>query len=145
MPTGEAVTIALFDLCIARSDQADVVATVRLCLPDPVIQHLIEGGAAPTTLDPVSSAGGSTLRKPTRDMLTAAAELRAMLAETKLRLSDLLAMQVGDVIVTDRPADAAVSMETESGVRVGGQLGQWRGMRAVRVTSDCSASAGESP
>ena len=136
MPENEAVTLALFDLSIVQDDHTEITGTVRLCLPDPVIEQLHEGGAV--RADALDAAGSSRPYRPARDMLKTAAELRAMLAETKLRLSDVLAMQVGDVITTERPVESAVTVENEAGQRVTGQLGQFQGMRAVQMGNDAS-------
>ena len=68
------------------------------------------------------------------NLLDAAVELRALLAETKLRLSDVLSMQVGDVIATEKNAAEEVPIQVEGTEKFQGRLGHLRGTRAVRIT-----------
>lgn len=143
MPENEPVTIALFDLSIGHDDHTEITGTMRLCLPDPVIEQLLDGGA--DRAHGLSATRSSHPHRAARDMLSAAAELRAMLAETKLRLSDVLAMQVGDVITTERPVENAVTVEIDAGQSVTGQLGQFQGMRAVQTTHDASLPRSVAP
>ena len=59
----------------------------------------------------------------TRNVLDAAVELRALLAETTLRLSDVLDMQVGDVITTECHPDDEVPVQVEGKAKFAAKLG----------------------
>lgn len=126
MPADEVVTIFRFDVSLSGSR-----GVMSLCLPEPVMQQL-PGGAAPAG-DGVEE-GDAPMRGVNQNILNAAVELRALLAETKLRLSDVLTLQVGDVITTDHPADQDIAVEIEGKEKLHGQLGHLRGVRAVQIT-----------
>ena len=123
MPGDEVVHVVRFEVGLEGSR-----GVVRLCLPAPVVE-MLEGGFAKAQ---ATENAGENL---TRNILNAAVELRALLAETKLRLDDVVSMQVGDVITTETPADAPVPVKFEERTLFAGELGQLRGTRAITVTS----------
>ena len=118
MPGDERVTVLRLETTLAGTGARDASGVIRLCLPQPLVQHLI-GAASPS---------GSLDESDQADV-----ELRAVLAGTRLRLSDLLAMQVGDVITTDQPIDSPASLEIDDDTAVACIPGQLRKMRAVRI------------
>jgi len=70
----------------------------------------------------------------TRNILDAAVELRALLAETKVRLSDVLTMQVGDVITTQVPVKDEVALQIQGKEGFATRFGHFAGNRAVAIT-----------
>lgn len=138
MPGGETVTVLRL-----RASFAGCEGPLSLCLPEPVTDLLI-GPAAEATRDNSDAAAPSaavpsaaTQQDPQalqKNILQAAVELRALLAETKLRLSDVIEMQAGDIITTDVPADGEVAVRVEGREVFHGRLGQFRGGRAIQVT-----------
>jgi flagellar motor switch protein FliM len=120
MPNEEMVTVMRF-----QASMNDSFGTFSICLPAPVLAP----GSAIASFDP--AADQQNLH---RNILQSAVELRALLAETKLRLSDVISMQVGDVITTDVSADSPISVQAEGRNLFSGQLGHLRGTRAIEVT-----------
>jgi flagellar motor switch protein FliM len=77
------------------------------------------------------------LKKLTRNVSNAKVEMRAFLASTTITMNELLALQVGDVITTDKPIERDVMVQIEGKNKFLGQVGQFRGARSVRVTRVC--------
>ena len=67
-------------------------------------------------------------------MQNAPVEARAFLAQTTIELEELLALQVGDVITTEKECQRDVLIQVEGRNKFLGQIGQFRGNRAVRIT-----------
>ena len=78
------------------------------------------------------------VRKLTKNVHNAPVQMRAFLAQTAIRLSELLSLQVGDVITTDKPMDRDALIQVEGRNKFVGQLGQFRGNRAIRITRLCA-------
>lgn len=59
--------------------------------------------------------------------------LQAYLAETRITVRELLNLQVGDVIQTDKSCTTDSILRVEGKNKFAGQLGQFRGMRCLRI------------
>jgi flagellar motor switch protein FliM len=60
--------------------------------------------------------------------------LAAVLASTTIKLGELRHLQVGDLILTEKPASAPLLLRIEGRDKYIGQLGQYKGNRAFKVT-----------
>jgi len=147
MPGEEVVSAARFEVRVGANG-AGSGGWMSLCVPAPVSAYLQDANAAipvPRSLDEREAAK----TRLTRNILDAAVELRALLAETKLRLSDVLSLQAGDVITTDKSANAEVDVQVQGKDKFNGRLGQLDGVRAVEIRQpvdpkpDSSAEAGQ--
>jgi flagellar motor switch protein FliM len=133
MPGEEVVTALRFEVRIG--DPAGLLAggTMSLCLADPILAEL-DPSAPPAR----SASGDGTTDQQRQDLhkniLESAVELRALLAETHVRLSDVLDMQVGDVIATDKPAGDEVHVQLEGKDKLQGHVAQFHGNRVVQIT-----------
>ena len=76
-------------------------------------------------------------------MNNAPVEMRAFLAQTTITLNDLLSLQVGDIITTDKAIERDVLIQVEGRNKFLGQVGQFRGSRSVRITRVCRQDAPE--
>ncbi len=140
MPADEVIVVMRFDCVLGDSSGA-----LRFALPVPVVSLV---GDAPPAAAPILTPldrerDGDNLQ---RNIMEAAIELRALLAETKLRLNEVASMQVGDVITTDGPADASVPVQVEGRELFRGDPGHFRGTRAVhinRVNADENEKPGQ--
>jgi flagellar motor switch protein FliM len=56
-----------------------------------------------------------------------------ILADTTIKLSDLKNLEVGDLILTEKPATAPLTLQIEGKRKFIGQLGQYKGNRVFRV------------
>jgi flagellar motor switch protein FliM len=123
MPADEIIAVAQFAVRINEG-----YGSMCLAMPNPLLQFL-HGSLSPSAHRLQSDA--VNLRK---NVLTAAVELRALLAETKLRLNEVLSMQVGDVITTDAPADQTVPLQVQGRTKFHGLPAQYDGNRAIEIT-----------
>jgi flagellar motor switch protein FliM len=136
MPADEIVAAARFELKLASGGGG----LVSLCVPAPVAEYLQQSAPPPPESIEQSESASRNLR---RNILDSTVELRAMLAQTKLRLSEVLTMQAGDVIATDTLADHEVLVQIQGKDKIQGKLGQFRGVRAVEITRAIAPEAGD--
>jgi flagellar motor switch protein FliM len=108
--------------------------TMSLCIPFNVIEPVMDKLATQSWLlyqqkaiseIQVEALGGNV--KHTK------VDLRAYLAETSITLGDLLSLQPGDIIETDKPASSEVVIQIEGRKKFAGRLGQFKGARAIKV------------
>jgi flagellar motor switch protein FliM len=60
--------------------------------------------------------------------------LQAFLAETTITVSDLLSLQPGDIIPTDKPANAELILQAEGRNKFAGRLGRHKEFRALKIS-----------
>jgi flagellar motor switch protein FliM len=133
MPGDEQVMAVRFDVTIGRDG-----GRLSLCLPAPVTDLLCDPAAQFT--GPLSRAAREAQRQDVaRNLLDAAVELRVVLAETRLRLSDVLTLNEGDIITTNRAAASDLPLEVQERPTFSGQPGQFAGNRAIALTGSVAA------
>ena len=71
--------------------------------------------------------------------------MRGFLARTTINVEELMSLQVGDIITTEKSCDADVLMQVEGRNKFVGRIGQFRGNRAIRITRICRHVADEKP
>jgi len=64
-------------------------------------------------------------------------EMRVFLAQTTISVNDLLSLQVGDVITTDKESTDDVLVQVEGRNKFLAQVGQFRSSRAIRIMRHC--------
>ena len=64
-------------------------------------------------------------------------EARAFLVQTSMTMNELLSLQVGNIITTEKAASRDVLIQVEGKNKFLGQVGQLRGSKAVRITRRC--------
>jgi flagellar motor switch protein FliM len=107
---------------------------MSLCIPYNVIEPVIEKLSSQSWGAYKRSRGDDLLRKRVAGQLDAAkVTVTAILADTTIRLGDLIKLQRGDVIVTEKPASAALALTIEGRRKYIGTIGQHRGNRAFQV------------
>ncbi len=131
MPGEEIVTALRFEVRIG--DPAGVMpgGTMSLCLSDPILTEFDPTAGPAGTSGTDSDQQRQDLHK---NILESAVELRALLAQTHVRLSDVLDMQIGDVIATDKPAGDEVQVQLEGKDKLQGHVAQLHGNRVVQIT-----------
>jgi flagellar motor switch protein FliM len=130
VPPNETVVVVGFELKMGNR-----AGTMSLCIPYNVIEPIMGVLAAQNWFSYQRKGGHDDhLRKLTRNVNNAAVEMRCFLARTSMKMKDLLSLSVGDIITTDKPCNGEAFLQIEGKRKFTGQVGQFRGKRAVRVT-----------
>src|SRR3954454_13705538 len=130
VPPNETVVVIGFELKMGNR-----AGTMSLCIPYNVIEPIMGVLAAQNWFSYQKKTGQDDhLRKLTKNVSNAAVEMRAFLARTNIKLNDLLNLQVGDIITTDKACAADAFIQVEGRNKFYAQIGQMRGNRAIRVT-----------
>jgi len=109
--------------------------TMSLCIPFNVIEPVIGRLATQSWLAYQRKAGDQDqIKKMATQLMAAAVKMRAYLAETSITLGELMTLQVGDIIKTEKPATNEVLVQIEGKNKFAGKLGQMKGSRAIRIT-----------
>ncbi|HEX4124579.1 MAG TPA: flagellar motor switch protein FliM [Tepidisphaeraceae bacterium] len=136
VPPNETVVVVGFELKMGNR-----AGTMSLCIPYNVIEPIMGVLAAQNWFSYQRKGGQEDhLRKLTRNINNAPVQVRAFLAQTTISMNDLLSLQVGDVITTDKDRGRDVLIQVEGRNKFLGQVGEFRGNKAVRVTKLCETS-----
>jgi flagellar motor switch protein FliM len=130
VPPNETVVVVGFELKMGSR-----AGTMALCIPYNVIEPIM-GKLATQNWFSYQRKGSQDdhLRRLTQNVSNAPVEVRAFLAQTSIRLNDLLTLQVGDLITTDKEYTKDVLIQVEGKRKFLAQIGQFRGKRAIRLT-----------
>jgi flagellar motor switch protein FliM len=139
VPPNETVVVVGFELKLGNR-----AGTMSLCIPYNVIEPIMGVLAAQNWFSYQRKGNQEDhLRKLTKNVQNAPVEARVFLVQTTITMNELLSLQVGDVITTDKPATKDVLVQVEEKNKFLGQIGQLRGKKAIRITRACQ-EAGES-
>jgi flagellar motor switch protein FliM len=130
VPPNETVVVVGFELKMGNR-----AGTMSLCIPYNVIEPIMSLLAAQNWFSYQRKGGQDDhAKKLTRNVSNAPVEMRCFLAKTTIKLNDLLSLQVGDVITTEKPCTSETVIQIEGRNKFLGHIGQLRGNRAVRIT-----------
>jgi flagellar motor switch protein FliM len=130
VPPNETVVVVGFELKMGNR-----TGTMALCIPYNVIEPIMGMLAAQNWFSYQRKGPHEDhVRQLTQNVSGAPVELRAFLAQTTMRLNDLMRMQVGDLITTEREATQDVLIQVEGRKKFLAQAGQFRGKRAIKLT-----------
>lgn len=130
VPPNEVVVVVSFEVKMSAR-----AGTMSLCIPYNVIEPVIDKLSSQTWAAYKKNKKDKQLRSRLESHLeTARLEVSAVLADTTMNVNDLVNLQVGDVILTDKPASSPLSLSVGGKRKYIGQLGQYRGNRAFKVT-----------
>ncbi|HEY3241841.1 MAG TPA: flagellar motor switch protein FliM [Phycisphaerae bacterium] len=111
------------------------VGTMSLCLPFNVIEPVMSKLATQGWLAHRRRANVEDREADiTANLGRAEIELQAFLAETTITVSDLLSLQPGDIIPTDKPANAELILQAEGRNKFAGRLGRHKEFRALKIS-----------
>ena len=130
VPPNETVVVVGFELKMGNR-----AGTMSLCIPYNVIEPIMGVLAAQNWFSYHRKGGiDDHLRRLTGNIQNAPVEIRALLAQTTMRVNDLISLNVGDVITTDKGTNRDVLIQVEGKNKFLGQIGCWHGNRAIRIT-----------
>jgi len=126
----ETVVVITFELKLQSK-----AGTMSLCIPFSTIEPVLDKLATQSWLSYRKKDSVVNQRdRVYNNLRTAPVELRAFLAETRISMKDLLAMDVGDIIQTEKLASSEVLIQIEGRNKFAGRMGQYRDKRAVTIT-----------
>lgn len=129
VPPNEVVVVVGFELKMGGR-----AGTMSLCIPYNVIEPVIEKLSNQSWAAYKRNRRHDELRHRVAEHLTTArVTVTAILADTTIKVEDLLHLQVGDLVLTEKPASAPLSLEIEGKRKYIGHLGQFKGNRAFKV------------
>ena len=141
VPPNETVVVVGFELKMGNR-----AGTMSLCIPYNVIEPIMGILAAQNWFSYQKKGGqDDSLRRLTRNVTTAPIEMRGFLAQTSIKVSELLSLQVGDIITTAKASSADVLIQVEGRNKFLGQVGQFRGGRSIRITKLCQQQETPTP
>lgn len=130
VPPNETVVVVGFELRMGNR-----AGTMSLCIPYNVIEPIMGVLAAQNWFSYQRKGGqDDSQRRLIKNVSNAPVEMRAFLAQTTMSVSDLLSLQPGDIITTSKLTHEDVVIQVEGRTKFAGQLGQFRGARALRLT-----------
>jgi flagellar motor switch protein FliM len=137
VPPNETVVVVGFEVKMGNR-----AGTMSLCIPYNVIEPIMGVLAAQNWFSYQRKGSQEDhLRRLTKNICNAPVEMRTFLAQTTISVNDLLSLQVGDLITTEKPVTADVLIQIEGKHKFLGQLGQFRDCRAIRITRRCQQPA----
>jgi flagellar motor switch protein FliM len=129
VPPNEVVVVVGFELKMANR-----AGTMNLCIPYNVIEPIVSDLSSQSWFNtPKAGKAEESKQKIAVNLSRAALMVTGLLAETTITLSDLMNLSVGDVLTTERSASSPVVLCVENEKGFLGNIGQFRGQRAVKV------------
>lgn len=133
VPPNETVVVVGFEVKMGNR-----AGTMSLCIPYNVIEPIMGVLAAQNWFSYQRKGGQEDhVKKLTRNVNNAPLQLRALLAQTSITVSDLMSLQVGDIITTAKGCNREVLVQVEGRNKFLGEIGQFRGSRSIRITRMC--------
>jgi flagellar motor switch protein FliM len=130
VPPNETVVVVGFELKMGNRS-----GTMSLCIPYNVIEPIMGVLAAQNWFSYQRKGGQEDhVRKLTKNVHNAPVDMRAFLAQTTIRMSELMSLQVGDIITTEKDKSKDVLITVEGRNKFLGQLGQLRGSKSIRIS-----------
>ncbi|MEE9212112.1 MAG: flagellar motor switch protein FliM [Phycisphaeraceae bacterium] len=129
VPPNEVVVVVGFEMkMVGRA------GTMSLCIPYNVIEPVVEKLSNQTWAAYKRKDKDTQLRSRLAGHLDSARlTVSSVLANTTIKLSDLMSLTEGDLILTDKPTAAPLTLVVEGKRKYIGHLGQYRGNRAFKV------------
>jgi flagellar motor switch protein FliM len=126
----EVVVVITFEIRLSAKS-----GTMCLCVPFTTLEPVLDKLATQSWLSyRKKESGVNHGKKIAENIKGATVNMRAFLAQTTISLGQLMGLQVGDIIQTEKLASQELIVQVEGKNKFSGRLGQHRGNRAIRVT-----------
>ena len=134
VPPNEVVVVVGFEVKMGGR-----AGTTSLCVPYNVIEPIVDKLSNQTWAAYKRSRGDSRLRHRLAGHLDAAKlTVTCVLADTTITLHDLMNLQVGDVVLTEKAASAPLTLKVGNRRKYIGHVCQYKGNRAFKVSRPMS-------
>lgn len=129
VPPNEVVVVIGFELRMSNR-----AGTMTLCIPYNVIEPVMEELSAQTWFRARKEGDDPEIQTRLNENLgRASVRVAGMLAQTRIRLSELVSLEAGDIIETNRPASADVVLTVAGERKFRCAVGKHRGNVALRI------------
>ncbi len=126
----EVVVVVGFELKMANR-----AGTMNICFPYAVIEPVMDALSSQTWFNTGKQSGKKEAAEQIQGQLgRAALGVTGLLAETTITLRDLMNLEPGDLIVTEKPAHEPAVLCVEGEKKLLAAVGQFKGHKALRVT-----------
>ncbi|MDD4890211.1 MAG: flagellar motor switch protein FliM, partial [Phycisphaerae bacterium] len=130
VPPNEVVVIIVFEIKMGTR-----TGNMSLCIPFNVIEPLMGRLANQSWLNYRRKESPASQTALVRENIKSAAmEIRAFLAKSTITVNELMNLQPGDVLTTDKAASGEIILQIEGLNKYAGRVGQLRGHRAIKVS-----------
>jgi flagellar motor switch protein FliM len=134
VPPNEVVVLINFEIKMTNR-----AGTMNLCIPFNVIEPLVEHLSSQNWTSPQRKGERTWEPAISRRLSDAMLEVTGILAETTMTISDLRNLEVGDVIMTEKPANTHVALLAGGRPKFFAEIGQYRGKRALKIVRPVKA------
>jgi len=129
VPPNEVVVVVGFE--IKMSNRA---GTMNLCIPYNVIEPIMDDLAAQSWFAVNDqSKNADVQQRIDKSLNRASVEIAGVLAQTTMTVQELINLQPGDLILTEKPAIQPVMIEVEGEKKFWASMGKIKGKRALQV------------
>ncbi len=130
VPPNEVVVVIGFEIKMGNR-----AGSMSLCIPfnviEPVIHNLTSQGWLSFKRSQKFEEQTGSLSENIGD---AKLKMRAYLGQTTIRVSELLDLEVGDILKTDKEASDELILHIEGKSKFAGKIGQFKGNRSLKIT-----------
>ena len=135
VPPNEVVVVIGFELKLGAR-----AGTMSLCIPFTVIEPLMDEISAHSWFQAGRHRSDQQWSRMVAERIAdAQVEVIAILAETSMTVSDLHNLEVGDIIMTGKPASSPVTLYIESVPKFFAEIGRHKNNRALRIKRPIAA------
>ncbi len=114
--------------------------TMSLCIPFNVVEPVMGKLAAQSWLTyKRKNVNSEQFDRLQHNVAGASVEVRAYLAQTTIALRELMNLQPGDLLTTEKPANEEVKVVIEGRTKYVGRLGRFKKSKAIRITRQAEA------
>jgi len=128
VPPNEVVVVIGFEIKMGGR-----AGTMSLCIPYNVIEPVVDKLSNQTWAAYKRNRGDELRHQVAGQLDSAKLTIAGILADTTITLQELRSLQVGDVILTEKPASAPLTLMVGDKRKYIGHLGQYKGNRAFKV------------
>ncbi len=125
----EVVVFITFEIKLGRT-----AGTMSLCIPFNTIESVLTHMTSQSWFYKPKPATEKQQKRLLRNLVKSPVNLTAYLGQTRVRLSDLRNLQVGDLLPLDKRAGAELILQIAGRNKFAGRPGQVRGQKALRIT-----------
>jgi len=131
VPPNEVVVVIGFEIGLG-----DARGTANLCIPFNMIEPVMSKLSANSwTGYSRRSKADQTVHRVSTRLSASRVGLVTYLASAQIKMSDLMQLQPGDIIQTDKPVQSDVLVCVEGVPKFRGKIGHFKGHKAVQVTA----------